>query len=305
MLVISYRRPQGTERVLRNAIVNGATQLYVAIDSPEQPDLDLIADFDRRIENLKIEFSVNIKVWKRYTRFGLAKSVITAIDWFFEFEEQGIILEDDLRINPTFYDYIAQKISLLYIHEDIWIISGNNFFPELDDLFANYPLIWGWATTREKWKLMAEEMLRDESDLRGIPEPSIRQFWRIGKIRVKKGKVDSWAILLAATMKNNSKICLIPPRNLISNIGSDSSATHTIRKNWVIDFPTHDWSENEIQGREQDFSNSEMNRKLEKEIYEIKPWTLRRATQSTLLRMKSRNRLKELRDARTSRLWES
>jgi hypothetical protein len=75
-------------------------------------------------------------------------AIITAIDWFFESEPQGIILEDDLLVKSDFFDFVARGLDEFRNDASVWMISGDQFLPK--DLesskvsWSYYPLIWGW-----------------------------------------------------------------------------------------------------------------------------------------------------------------
>jgi hypothetical protein len=49
----------------------------------------------------------------------------------------------------------------------------------------------------------------------------------VGGKRVLDGQVDTWDTALAGEFHINGKICLIPPINLVSNLGNDDVAAHT------------------------------------------------------------------------------
>jgi hypothetical protein len=112
---------------------------------------------------------------------------------------------------------------------DVWIISGSNFFPpERSDRssLVNFPVTWGWATSRNKWEQMRQELLQPPtfSSLRIL---SKRNFWWVGSKRAHNGYVDAWDLPLAWAMQKRSKYSLLPPVNLVSNIGYSDRASNT------------------------------------------------------------------------------
>ena len=54
-----------------------------------------------------------------------------------------------------------------------------------------------------------------------------RIYWLEGARRAYQGYVDVWDTALVALINSGPFFTLLPPTNLISNIGNDSVATHT------------------------------------------------------------------------------
>jgi GR25 family glycosyltransferase involved in LPS biosynthesis len=156
---------------------------------------------------------------------------VTAVDWFFENETQGIIIEDDLEFNEDFLVFCSEALKRFLRANNVWMISGSNFFHEkntMSTLAITYPMIWGWATSREKWQLMRSSY-REPSVLEFIKRPNSRNgfFWS-GSKRANQGIVNTWDLPIAFKMQRNSKLCILPPVNLVSNVGVDSKSSHTL-----------------------------------------------------------------------------
>ena len=74
-------------------------------------------------------------------------------------EEEGIILEDDCIPNSTFFKYCDDLLTKYKNENNVWIISGDNggpilrdqYFLDYDYTFSRVPLIWGWATWKDRW----------------------------------------------------------------------------------------------------------------------------------------------------------
>jgi len=92
-------------------------KLYIAADGPRE---NIESDTDkcnktRAIIN-EIDWNCEVKTLFRQHNLGVVKGVVSAIDWFFENEELGIILEDDCYADITFFDY-AQNLLEKYKKE--------------------------------------------------------------------------------------------------------------------------------------------------------------------------------------------
>jgi hypothetical protein len=231
-LVIAFLRTDGVERLLKAISLAGISRTYIAIDGARSnSEREIQEMLTISAKELAATLGIELIIWKRDSNLGLAASVITGLNWFFSFEENGIIFEDDLDPHPDFFFFAKEALSIYRKSEDVWLISGNQFYSKENTqntaLWATYPLIWGWATWRQAWFEM-ESSLLDEGDLNfdGVPR-SVKNFLSVGKERSLNGVIESWAVPLAASMHAAKKFCLTPPVNLVGNLGDDSFAIHT------------------------------------------------------------------------------
>lgn len=231
-LVIAYSRPEGVSYLVRKLISSGVSDIYISVDGPKN-DSDIINQI--KIKNDVIKYSQNSKTkihLKQHSKnLGVAGGVISAIDWFFSFEEMGVILEDDLLISEDFLTFILMGLDTYKNDPRVWMISGTQVIPDAMDrvnsVWTNYPMIWGWGSWKEKWIEMRASLLRKkEIRFKNLANP-IDLFWAVGGNRALSGKVDTWDTQLACEFKLQKKLCLLPPVNLISNIGTDEVASHT------------------------------------------------------------------------------
>ena len=210
----------------------GISKIYIYFDGTKNQEdkiyqNDLISKIEKHCESLNIILIIR----RSDINLGISKSVINAADWFFLHEEYGVLLEDDLIISNEFLKFTFSARNLLELHSEILLVSGNQFFSgEYALRWTHYPLIWGWATTRQKW-LIIRKLVLDRSMLRFKNFNFINfAFWVTGVLRVKWGIVDSWAIPFAARMKSLNYVSLLPSVNLVSHVGLDSQAVHATQK---------------------------------------------------------------------------
>ena len=103
----------------------------------------------------------------RNENLGCGKAVSEAITWFFDQEEEGIILEDDVLPHSDFFSYCEELLEKYRDTEQVGFISGrNNLYGDRvsDDSYFFSPInhVWGWATWRRTWKLY-------QFDIRNLP----------------------------------------------------------------------------------------------------------------------------------------
>jgi hypothetical protein len=96
------------------------------------------------------------------------------------------------------------------------------------------PIIWGWATHRDKWQVMRSFAI---TPARFAPRLLINKqlsFFFVGAVSALSRKVDTWDSPIAFHMLNRKYECLIPPFNLVRNIGADEFAVHTKQNSFPI-----------------------------------------------------------------------
>ncbi len=159
ILFIIFNRPNHTKTVFNKIRSIKPSNLYIASDGPRNNNELLIVDNLRKEIINQIDWSCNIKTLFRKKNLGCKIAVSSAIDWFFENVENGIIIEDDVLLDESFF-YFAEEL-LDYYENDlrIWQISATNFLKHgfVRDVsysyyFSFYGSIWGWATWKNRWK---------------------------------------------------------------------------------------------------------------------------------------------------------
>ena len=196
VLIIGFVRKEGLESTLLSLVQAGSTDVYLAIDGPKNDDQALLQmEMVSSVEKIALDSGVALRVWRRKQNLGLAVSVITAIDWFFSEVEEGIILEDDLKFGETFIDFVEAGLEQFRNDSDIWIVSGNRFdsveFTSGTNAWSTYPLIWGWATWKDRWTIIRELLISDGKFVDSIPDSKVRNYWKTG---FKRASSENWIL---------------------------------------------------------------------------------------------------------------
>lgn len=241
-LIVAYARPEGVERLLKRCRESGVTRIYIAIDGPKSETVNSIqSKILKVISDFEAESKLTVKVWRRKANLGAAVSVATAIDWLFAVEPSGYILEDDLVPSVDFFIFAAAGLDEYKSNSKVWMISGSRMNPRIKGATLNdwshYPMIWGWATWSDKWLAMRQ----------GLSFPKQRSwlhffdarynFWYFGSLRANLGLIDAWDVPLAYHQWQSEAYAVIPPVNLVTNVGFDSAATHTSGTSFPLNHP--------------------------------------------------------------------
>jgi len=240
VLVVTHSRLEGLRKVVDACLRAGVDRIYVAIDGPRDAQtVEIQSQMRSYLSNLSDSSDASFFVWERTENLGIAVSVITAIDWFFSHEHQGVILEDDLEFSDAFLEYSEAALFFFAQHEKFQIISGNRYDGNTSNapVLVSYPQTWGWATWRNRWTQIRKDLEIDPAKGRKNANSAVSNFWQVGAMRVWEGFVDTWDLLVAHSMFQRENFCLLPPVNLVSNVGHDAFSTHTTDGSFPINFP--------------------------------------------------------------------
>jgi hypothetical protein len=291
-LVIAYGRRENVVDLIVDLLGQGVTKIYVAIDGPKTQAVDEIQhQLLAEIKQLESRFDAKFEIWQRNCNLGVAKSVITALDWFFSHELFGVIIEDDLSISQDFIKFVSQNSEK--VCPNLMMVSGNRFFDTpRTSLYSHYPATWGWATWRENWLNARHQIInRPHFRISKAFQPGYL-FWLLGSLRVFNLKVDTWDLPLAHYMQNHSKVTLLPPVNLVSNVGADSFASHTFDRSFPLGVPTQLLENYKFD--ESPMESVDYDKRLRLLVFKIKPkhyFLFLHVLQETILSLYKRNTL--------------
>ena len=275
ILVIGYSRKTGIANLLNSMNPMEVASIHLAIDGSDSEDIRVTQKgIVQLVTRYCDEHSIPMRVWMREENLGVAVSIITALDWFFSEVSFGVILEDDLTLGTDFFKFIRRGLESLQNDSNLLMVSGDFFLTSYDShrpaYLTNYPLIWGWATNSQNWAQIRRGILsnRRPSSLIGFSRK--KNYWRVGALRVLRGQVDTWDIAFADYMISENKFCLFPSVNLISNMGADSFAAHTMKEEFPLHLPTSNWHFNsKIELGELFLESKDVNSELDKKVYKI------------------------------------
>ena len=243
VLVIAFNRPDHLRTLLSRLREVRPTNFFVAIDGP-RVQVDGEVDRVQQCRDLlaSIDWECELHTLIREQNLGCGVGVSSAITWFFEHVEQGLILEDDIIPTHSFFPFAATLLKRYRDDDRVFAISGCNFVPP-DGLsepdapyrFSQVPHIWGWATWRRSWEQHHLDIAGWQKDLppaalwqRAGRSVSGAVYWASTFELLARKKVDTWdgQLVLASMMAN--QWTATSNVNLIENIGFGEDATHTV-----------------------------------------------------------------------------
>jgi len=249
VLLIAYRRSENTLNIISRCIEYGATNIYVVIDGSKGIDPTESRDITATrvaVESAQKKFPGRITLHVRTQNVGCAASVLSACDWFFTHEEFGIILEDDCIPSSGFFTLVSSAKTIINQIPDVWLVCGTQFAPKelmrKPWILSSYALIWGWGTSREKWRDIRQALLSEEPTLiKSTSSPTEFDYWKAGSRRAREGFVDVWDTVLLYQMIKRNALAILPKVSQVSNVGNDAAATHTIETTQWLNRMTEDF----------------------------------------------------------------
>ncbi|NTW58827.1 MAG: glycosyltransferase family 2 protein [Nitrospirae bacterium] len=232
-----FNRPDTTKQVFEAIRKAKPGRLFIAADGP-RPDKPGEADACEQTRAIvkQIDWECDVHTLFREKNLGCRVAVSSALSWFFEHVEEGIILEDDCLPDESFFPYCRHLLEK-YRHDGrVMHISGDNFqfgrqIGQASYYASQFCHIWGWAGWRRVWQLYHPDMpdypafVRDGGLERMFRYPDMRRYYSVIFDRVFRGKLNTWDHQLSYAILKNNGVCIIPNVNLVENIGF-TSGTH-------------------------------------------------------------------------------
>ena len=243
ILFIIYNRPETTQAVFDVIKSIKPTRLFIAADGPKTEEDVLLCEQARSIIK-QIDWDTDCQTRFLEKNMGCKLGVSSAISWFFDQVEAGIILEDDCVPHPDFFGFTSQLLDYYQNDNRIMMITGTNYLKDSlksaipsSYFFSRYFAIWGWATWRRAWELYDISMkqwpkLREQNQLSSF----YSHQYLIDKFNHEfdlayHDNINCWGIQWFYSCLFNHGLSVVPKVNMISNIGVIGTHTNADTKN--------------------------------------------------------------------------
>ena len=239
LLFLIFNRFDQTKLVFEKIRKYKPSMFFIAADGPRDNCQE--AEICKEIRSYVIEnidWECEVYTLFRDKNLGCGIAVSSAISWFFEHVEDGLIIEDDCLPSESFFIFCEQMLDLYKNHHEVMHISGVNYLGQLFKIntydFTLYSCIWGWATWRRAWKYyeynignyspnkLNHVILRNSNN-----DYNQFNFWNNYLIKLSEREIDTWDLQWQISVWMNFGICIMPAVNLVENIGFAEDALHT------------------------------------------------------------------------------
>jgi len=242
ILLLIWKSPEHSKRVIESISKVAPKRIYISSDGPIINDKN-----NQRLVSLTRDEVIKQINWdcQLFTNFseenqGCKLAVTRGINWFFDNEDEGIILEDDCLPNIYFYEFCKVLLEKYRNDNRVWAICGNGYQDKNTSTGESYFLskyvdVWGWATWKRCWKSYDENITnwginRSRNILKNVfDKRKDLNFWKkIFDELFYNGEPDTWDYQWQYTCFINSGMSCMPYVNLVKNIGFGREATHTM-----------------------------------------------------------------------------
>jgi hypothetical protein len=242
ILFLVFNRPETTRQIFAAIRRAQPKQLFIAADGPRE---NVASDREkcalvREIIAQSVDWDCEVKTLFRVHNLGCKNGVTSALDWFFDNVEEGIILEDDCLPSASFFSFCTAMLEKYRNDTRIMQISGLNV-ENISDikesyLFSRFSSIWGWATWKRAWRFYDREIkswpyIRGSKDFRQfVNSYAMALMLKYNFNLVYNKKVNSWDYQWQYCALINSGLAIVPVKNMIKNVGFSTEATHCLKE---------------------------------------------------------------------------
>ena len=237
VLILFFNRPKMLEKVFEQVRIARPSRLYLFQDGAREgrpDDIENVAKCREVVSNIDWECEVHTNYQEK--NLGCDPSEYISQKWMFENEEMGIVLEDDDVPSQSFFPFCKELLEKYKDDERINMICGMNNLETYDSpydyVFTSTETITGWAS----WKRVIDgwvdhvDFVNNEYYVKKYKDFYKGQFDT--KKMIKKYEAQNvegvayYESILSANCKLNSRLNIVPCKNLISNIGNEGESTH-------------------------------------------------------------------------------
>ena len=164
VLFLIFNRPDATKKVFDIIRQVKPSKLFVAADGVREGNIndERLCKQARKITE-QVDWECDVKYLYRDKNLGCRVSISSGIDWFFEYVDEGIILEDDCLPSKSFFSFCQELLEKYRDNHQIMHITGSFYLDGLMDFkssyyFSKFTNCWGWATWKDSWRHFDRKM---------------------------------------------------------------------------------------------------------------------------------------------------
>lgn len=241
VFLIFFNRPDTFSKVFEAVKTARPSKLFLVCDAAREDkpgEEDLVNQCKAIAENIDWE----CEVYKNFadSNMGCGNRMSSGLDWAFSFVDRLIILEDDCVPGQDFFPFCEELLERYKDDCRICMIDAMNKLGVYEecpyDYFFGQGCCWGWATWRRVWQQMDYKMsfLNDSYAVRCVESTypyygNSGEFGRMMRDKLaRNGRLSSWTYQMGMSTALQGQVCIVPKKNLISNIGLTGDSGHAV-----------------------------------------------------------------------------
>ena len=248
IILITFNRPDHVRQVLAEILKQEPQDLYICQDGArEGNENDLIKCQEVRdvVNELTSAYAIDHNDFTLHTLYqeknlGCGPGPAAGITWFFEHVERGIVMEDDCLPHPDFFAYCEEMLNRYNDNPNVQFINATLYHDrwncDASYGFSRYMVTGAWAGWRETWQGFdldmhtwnAWQFRKQVKRLTNSRTEANWWYWKLKEIQADTSKKSYWDYQMQMHLFKNEAITIHPKTNLVSNIGFDTEATHTM-----------------------------------------------------------------------------
>ena len=244
VLILFFSRAEQFAQVFASVRSARPSRLYLYQDGARnEKDMPGILACREVVE--KIDWECEVHRLYQEKNYGCDPSGYMAQKWFFNQEEMGIVLEDDVVPTQSFFLFCKELLERYRYDDRVHMICGMNNYEVAKNVkesyfFSGYGSIWGWASWRrviDTWDA-DYSWIGDPEKVRDIKKtfPSLyagRKFLKRAVWHKNSGK-EYHETINGASQRLYNRLNIVPKYNMIRNVGIDSDGTHSTNEEKLL-----------------------------------------------------------------------
>ena len=240
VLLITFNRPEHTTRVLNVLREQKPSKLYIGQDGPrnEHPDDFAKLEAVRAVIDELVDWDCDLHTLYQEKNLGCGRGPYEAMSWFFQNEEKGIVLEDDIYPHPLFFSYMEELLERYKNEETVGMVTAHNlqrYYSSKNSYYFTFEMAGtlGWGTWRRVWSKFDfdipydAQLLDDALKGYGIPKQYRKRISNKYRIWLSRDRHDCWDYQFDYYLLINQYLNARANSCLTSHEGNDGDATHS------------------------------------------------------------------------------
>lgn len=239
ILYIVFNRIDTVKRTFDKIREIQPKDLYIAAAGPRATKIGE-AELCKQVRDYvlsNIDWDCSIHTLFQNENLGCGKGVSTAITWFFDSVPKGIILEDDIIPDMSFFPYCEELLAKYETVPRVMHIAGYNplykskCHANESYYFAKIQHCWGWASWARAWKHYDFDIndnykyVLDTNSL--FRDSTVRKEWEQILDRMRMHEIDTWDYQWSYKILEMDGLCINPCRTLVQNVGMNSGVHYS------------------------------------------------------------------------------